>query len=214
MLILVVAVSTTTWAQMPIAAIIQAGIKKIIVAADIKIQKLQNKTLWLANAQKELENKMSKLKLDEITNWVTKQKELYREYFEELKKVKDAIAYYHRVRDIIQDQAAMVREYKAAWAVFRNDKNFTTDELNFMSGVYDGMLNESIKNLDQLMLVINSFTTQMSDAKRMEIINTAASKIEATFLDLKSFNNQNKAMSLQRSYERGEIEYSRKLYGL
>jgi hypothetical protein len=108
----------------------------------------------------------------------------------------------------------MVKEYKAAWAVFRQDKNFTADELNFMSGVYDGMLKESIENLDQLLLVINSFTTQMSDAKRLEIINTTADKIEETFLDLKSFNNQNKAMSLQRSYERGEIEYSRRLYGL
>ena len=214
LLITFLAISINSQAQFPIAEIIRAGIKKIIVAVDLKIQKLQNKTLWLQNAQKELENKMSKLKLTEIKDWVNKQKELYKDYFEELKKVKNAITYYHRVKDLIEDQAAMVKEYKAAWAVFRNDKNFTTEELNFMSGVYDGMLKESLKNLDQFFLVINSFTTQMSDAKRMEIINKAADKIEETFLDLKSFNNQNKAMSLQRSYEKGEIEYSRKLYGL
>lgn len=213
-LILFLAASVNAQAQLDIIGIIKAGIKKVIVAADIKIQKLQNKTLWLQNAQKSLENKMSKLKLTEISDWVKKQKELYAEYFEELKKVKAAITYYHRVKDLIEDQAAMVKEYKAAWAVFRVDKNFTADELKFMSGVYEGMLNENIKNLDQLFLVINSFTTQMSDAKRIEIINAAADKIEETFLDLKSFNNQNKAMSLQRSFERGEIEYSRKLYGL
>ncbi len=213
-LIIFISCSINASAQFPIAEIIKAAIKKVIVAVDLKIQKLQNKTLWLQNAQKTLENNMSKLKLTEISDWVNKQKELYREYFEELKKVKAAITYYHRVKDLIEDQAAMVKEYKAAWAGFRTDKNFTADELNFMSGVYDGMLNESIRNLDQIFLVINSFTTQMSDAKRMEIINAAADKIEETFLDLKSFNNQNKAMSLQRAYERGEIEYSRKLYGL
>jgi hypothetical protein len=213
-IIIFLSISISSSAQFPIAEIIKAAIKKVIVAVDLKIQKLQNKTLWLQNAQKVVENKMSKVKLTEISDWVNKQKELYRKYFEELKKVKDAITYYHRVRDIIEDQAAMVKEYKAAWAVFRQDKNFTADELNFMSGVYDGMLKESIENLDQLLLVINSFTTQMSDAKRLEIINTTADKIEETFLDLKSFNNQNKAMSLQRSYERGEIEYSRRLYGL
>lgn len=207
-------ISVQSDAQFAIAEIIKAGIKKVIVAVDLKIQKLQNKTIWLQNAQKTIENQMSKLKLTEITDWVNKQKELYREYFDELKKVKDAITYYHRVKDMIEDQAAMVKEYKAAWAVFRQDKNFTADELDFMSGVYNGMLNESLKNLDQFFLVINSFSTQMSDAKRMEIINNAADKVEETFLDLKSFNNQNKAMSLQRSYERGEIEYSRKLYGL
>lgn len=201
-------------AQFAIAEIIRAGIKKVIVAVDLKIQKLQNKTIWLQNAQKVIENQLSKLKLTEISDWVNKQKELYKDYFDELKKVKNAISYYHRVKDLIEDQAAMVKEYKAAWAVFRQDKNFTREELDFMTGVYDGMLKESLKNIDQFLLVINSFTTQMSDARRMEIINAAADKVEETFLDLKDFNSQNKAMSLQRSYERGEIEYSRKLYGI
>ncbi len=213
-LIVFLALSVNANAQFDIIGIIRAGIKKVIVAVDLKIQKLQNKTIILQNAQKTIENTMSKTKLTEITDWVTKQKELYREYFDELRKVKDALAYYHRVKDIITDQAAMVKEYKAAWALFRSDKNFTVDELNFMAGVYNGMLSESLKNIDQLLLVASSFTTQMTDAKRMEIIDAAADKMEETFLDLKSFNNQNKAMSLQRSYERGEIEYSKRLYGL
>lgn len=200
--------------QFAIAEIIKAGIKKVIVAVDLKIQKLQNKTIWQQNAQKVIENQLSKLKLTEISDWVRKQKDLYKNYFDELKKVKNTISYYHRVKDLIEDQAAMVKEYKDAWSVFRQDKNFTREEIDFMAGVYDGMLKESLKNLDQFLLVINSFTTQMSDAKRMEIINAAADKVEETFLDLKDFNNQNKAMSLQRSYERGEIEYSRKLYGI
>ena len=207
-------ITVQTNAQFAIAEIIRAGIKKVIVAVDLKIQKLQNKTIWLQNAQKVIENQLSKLKLTEITDWTNKQKELYQDYFDELRKVKQAIAYYHKVKDLISDQAAMVKEYKDAWAVFRQDKNFNAEELRFMEVVYTGMLNESLKNLDQFMLVINSFTTQMTDAKRLAIIDDAAAKIEETFFDLKAFNNQNKAMSLQRSYEKGEIEYSRKLYGL
>ena len=42
-----------------------------------------------------------------------------------------------------------------------------------MQQVYTGILDESVKNIDQLQLVINAFVTQMSDAKRLEIINTA-----------------------------------------
>ena len=49
-------------AQTGILEVIQAGIKKAIKAVDLKIQRLQNKTIWLQNAQKVLENKMSKLK--------------------------------------------------------------------------------------------------------------------------------------------------------
>jgi len=207
-------ISVNASAQDPISLIIKEGIKKIIVAVDLKIQKLQNKTIWLQNAQKTLENALSKTKLTEIADWVQKQRKLYDDYFQELRKVKDAITYYHRVKDIIENQSAMVKEYKAAWATFRADKNFTAEELEYMSNTYSGMMEESLKSLDQLFLVVNAFATQMSDAKRLEIINACADSIEDGFMDLKEFNNQNKMISVQRAAEKGEIDYVRKLYGL
>lgn len=206
--------SMKSQAQFPIAEIIKAGIKKVIVAVDLKIQKLQNKTIWLQNAQKTLENVLSKTKLTEISGWVEKQRKLYDDYFQELKKIKNALSYYHRIKDIIEDQVAMVKEYKAAWALFRKDRNFTAAELEYMSEIYTGMLGESVKSIDQLLMVVNAFTSQMTDAARMEIINTAADEMEKGFMDLKEFNNQNKLISLQRASARGEIEYIKKLYGL
>ena len=206
--------SVHSQAQFPIAEIIKAGIKKVIVAVDLKIQKLQNKTIWLQNAQKTLENVLSKTKLTEISGWVERQRKLYDDYFQELKKVKNALAYYHRIKDIIENQVAMVKEYKAAWTLFRQDRNFSADELAYMSEVYTGMLGESTKAIDQLLMVVNAFATQMTDAARMEIINTAADDMEKGFMDLKEFNNQNKLVSLQRAAVRGEIEYIKRLYGL
>ncbi len=203
-----------TKAQIPIADIIKAAVTKVIKAVDLQVQRLQNKTIWLQNAQKTLENKMSQLKLDEIKDWVEKQRKLYDTYYQELWKVKAALAYYQRVKDIIQRQVQMVNEYKAAWALFRQDKNFTTDELDFMYNIYTGMLDESLKNIDQLFLVANAFATQMSDAKRLEIINTVFDNMEQQFMDLKEFNDQNKMISLQRASEKGEIEYVKRLYGL
>ena len=197
-----------------IAKIIKAAVKKVIKAVDLMIQRLQNKTIWLQNAQKTLENTMSKLQLTEIGDWVEKQRKLYDDYFQELWKVKAAISYYQRVKNIIESQVAMVNEYKAAWALFRQDKNFTADELDYMYRVYTGMMEESLKNIKQLFLVVNAFATQMSDAKRLEIINTAADNMEQGFMDLKEFNNQNRIISLQRASEKGEIEYVKRLYGL
>ena len=203
-----------TKAQIPIADIIKAAVTKVIKAVDLQVQRLQNETIWLQNAQKTLENKMSELKLDEIKDWVEKQRKLYDDYFQELWKVKAALAYYQRVKDTIQRQIQMVNEYKAAWALFRQDKNFTTEELEYMYNIYTGMLDESLKNIDQLFLVANAFATQMSDAKRLEIINAVSDNMEHQFMDLKEFNNQNKMISLQRASEKGEIEYVKRLYGL
>jgi hypothetical protein len=108
----------------------------------------------------------------------------------------------------------MVNEYKAAWALFRQDKNFTKEELDYMYSIYTGMMDESLKGIDQLFLVVNAFATQMSDAKRLEIINAVSNNLEQQFVDVRDFNNQNKMLSLQRSAEKGEIEYVKRLYGL
>ncbi len=201
-------------AQDPITLIIKEGITKVIVAVDLKIQRLQNETIWLQNAQKTLENTMSKLKLEEISGWVEKQRALYDEYFQELWKVKSAFTYYQRVRDIFDRQVQMVNEYKEAWRLFRQDEQFTQSELDYMLAVYTGMFEESLQSLEQLSLVINAFATQMSDAKRMEIINDVSDNLEQSFMDLKQFNHQNKMISLQRATEKGEIETVKKLYGL
>ena len=201
-------------AQVPVIDVIKDAVKKVIKAIDLQIQRQQNKVIWLQNAQKTLENTMSKLKLDEISNWVEKQRTLYKEYYEELAKVKAVISYYHRIRDISQRQIQLVEAYHKAWNLFRQDKHFTSDELNYMGKVYSGILDESARNIDQIFLVINSFQTQMSDAKRLEIINTAADHVEVNYYDLTRFNQQNIMLSLQRAKAYNDVDVVRKLYGL
>ena len=203
-----------TQAQIPILEIIKAGIKKVIKAVDLKIQRLQNKTIWLQNAQKTLENQMSKLKLKEIGDWATKQKELYAKYFDELSKVKSAISTYQTVKDIISNQSQMVKEYSKAFNLSKQDKNFTQQEIDYMQQVYAGILNESLKSIEQVQMVITAFATQMTDAKRLAIINSASDNIEQNLTDLRQFNQQNIRISLQRSKERNDIEVVKKLYGI
>lgn len=202
-----------THAQADIVAIIKEGIKKVIKAVDLQIQRFQTETIWLQNAQKTLENTMSKLKLDDISDWVERQRKLYADYFDELWKVKEVITYYHRVKDIIEKQGQLLEQYKKAYALVQQDPNFTPKEVEYMYEVYSGIIDESIKNLDQVYLVINAFSTQMTDAKRVEIINTAADNIEHNIADLQQFNTQNMMISLQRAKEKNEIDLVKKLYG-
>ena len=201
-------------AQIPIVEIIQAGVVKVIKAIDLKIQRLRNKTIWLQNAQKTLENKMQELKLEEISDWVEKQRKLYADYYEELWRVKSAIAYYQKVKDIIHKQVQLVNEYKQASALFKQDQHFSIDDIEYMEKVYSGILDESIKNLDGLYLVINSFVTQMSDVKRLELINVAGANIEQNLTDLRQFNSQNIRLSLQRAKDQSEINAVNALYGI
>jgi hypothetical protein len=203
-----------TVAAIPILEIVKAVAKKVIKAIDLRIQKLQNKTIWLQNAQKKIENILSKLKLDEISDWTQKQKELYKNYYEELAKVKSIITYYQRIKDISEKQVRLVDEYERAWNLFQKDAHFNSSELDYMQSVYSGILNESLKNIDQIFLVLDSFTTQMSDAKRLEIINAAADQIDANYDDLTLFNRQNILLSLQRAKTEHDVKSVKQFYGI
>jgi hypothetical protein len=87
-------------------------IAKLIKALDLQVQKLQNQTLWLSQAQQVAEHQLSKLKLDEIADWQNRQKQLYAGYFHELKSVKPVVTNLPLVRHIISMQGEVVCEYK------------------------------------------------------------------------------------------------------
>ena len=201
-------------AQFVIADIIKAAVKKVIRAVDLNIQRIQNKTIWLQNAQKVVENELSKLKLTEIGDWAKKQKDLYGNYFEELWKVKNTLRTYQVVKDIVAQQFLIVQEYTRVFNLSKKDKNFTVAELDFIQKVYNGILEESLKNINQVQLVITAFSTQMTDAKRLEIIHDAADNMETNLADLRQFNQQNIRVSLQRAKERNDINVVKQLYGL
>lgn len=196
-----------------IDAVLQA-IRKAILAIDAQVQRQQTKVIWLQNAQKELENILSKTKLGEISEWTEKQRKLYDDYFKELWKVKNAISTYNRIKDIIQRQQQLVSEYKRAWGLLKGDGHFTAKELSEMYQVYTGILDESLKNLDQLILVTNSFATQMSDGKRLELIRTAGDAIDQNLTDIRMFNSRNFNISISRAQSRQQADVLKKLYGL
>jgi hypothetical protein len=212
---LLVVVFVTLPVQSSVAnPVIKEIIVKVIKAIDIAIQKLQNKTIWLKNAQKEIENILSKLKLKEIADWTEKQKEQYRKYYEELAKVKDIISTYQRIKQVLAKQKDMVKEYSRVWALLKSDKHFTVQELAFMSSVYEGILSQSVKNADQIGLIIKAMTTKMTDAKRLEQIEHAAEGLESNYDDLKLFNQQNMLLSLQRAKSSHDVRAVKSLYGL
>lgn len=201
-------------AQIPIVGLVTSAIKKVITAIDLKVQQLQNKTIALQNAEKALENKMALGNLSDISGWLDKERKLYQGYYDELQQVKKVIADYDAVKRIIQQQSQLVSEYKNAYALFKQDKNFSADELNYMGQVYNGILSESVRNLDEALLAVNSFSTQMSDAQRLQLIHSSGNRLQHNLDDLRRFNNDNRQLSLQRAQERNNMDEVRQLYGL
>lgn len=214
MLVALLSYTSQAKAQFAIAEVVKLVVKKVIRAIDLKVQRLQNQTIWLQNAQKTLENELSKFRLTEIADWSEKQRKIYDEYYQELLNVKSAVAYYQRIKTLSVKQVAMIGEYQRAWRLFQSDKHFSPAELHEMQRVYLGMLEASARNVDQIMLVINPGKTQMTDQQRLEMINKAGDRLDETFSDLKQYNNQNKILSLQRSKDLDEVSTLKRYYGI
>jgi hypothetical protein len=201
-------------AQFVVGEVIKLTITKVIKAIDLKVQRMQNQTIWLQNAQKVLENQLSRLRLAEISGWTSQQQQLYSGYYDELWKIRSVITYYQRIKDLTVKQVALVTEYNRAWGMLRQDKHFSPAELSDMQQVYNGILAASVQNLDQILLVVNSNKTQMTDEQRLELINHAGDHLDDNYDDLHRFNTQNEILSLQRSKELGDTQTTRALYGI
>lgn len=201
-------------AQVIVGSVISSTVGRVIRAIDLEVQRLQNQTIWLQNAQKALENQLSQLKLSEISDWSQKQKDLFGSYYQELWDIKTAITYYSRITELTQKQVALVNAYNQAWNLIKNDKHFTADELTYMAKVYSGILQASVNDLDQILAVIHANKTQMPDAQRLEIVNRTADHMDANYNDLQQFTTQNQLLSLERAHDENEVLTLKQYYGI
>ena len=178
-------------APIAVAEIIKQGVKRVIVAVDLRIQRLQNESIWLQNAQKTIENALSKLRLSEISDWTSRQKDLYQDYYQGLWKVKSMISQYQRLKDIAVTQKSLIEEYQKTWSVLQRSGNFSAAELQRKQKIYAGILSHSIKHLDQLAFLMRDQLTNMGDAARLDAIHDLGMQIQTNYDELRRYNRHN-----------------------
>lgn len=189
-------------------------IKEALETADLKLQRLQTQTLVFQNAEKSLENTMAGDLLDDITGWVQQQEQLFAEYYGELWQVKTALTAFSKVAQLIERQAQLVKEYQRMTSAVQQDPHFSAVEVKSMLTVYSGILNASVRNTEQLALVIQGSLTQMDDAGRLRIIDETAANIDHNYAALTQYNQENTLLSLQRAKDEGDILFIKTLYGI
>jgi conjugation system TraG family ATPase len=197
-----------------IIAIINAAVKKVIVAADLQVQRLQTQTIALQDAEKALENSMAGDLLDDITGWVQDQEDLYGAYYQELWQVKSALSSYGKAAALIGRQVNLVKEEERDWAAVQHDPHFSVAELGHIGRVYAGILGEAGRNVQQLQLVVTAFVTQMDDAGRLRLIDEGNRDLDRNERDLREFTQENSLLSLARAKDEADILSIKAIYNL
>jgi hypothetical protein len=139
---------------------------------------------------------------------------IHKTFLDGLMQVSPAVRKYKRVADIISYQLRIVKEYKAAFNGFKDDKQFTASEIDYVGKVYSNLLKESLKNLDELAMVITAGKLRMSDDERLQAIDRIYLSIEDQYSFLNDFNGNTAMLALQRKSEQVQIELSRRIYGI
>lgn len=138
---------------------------------------------------------------------------LHKGFLDALMEVSPVVKRYKRITDIVNYQLLIVKRYKAALAQFKADDVFTVPEILYMEKVYNNLFHESLKNLDELFMVITAGQLRMSDDERMRAIDKIYARIEDQFAFLEDFNSSTAYLSLQRKAEQAELNTMKKLHG-
>lgn len=139
---------------------------------------------------------------------------LHEAFIDGLFIVSPTVRQYPRVEDIINDQAMLVSEYQSAWRSFRQDKHFSPDEFGYMLTVYNNLISASLKNLSDLSMIVTDSQLRMSDAERLAAIDRIFTDSHGQLSFLRSFNDRNYRIAVQRSREASDRQNIKKLYGI
>ncbi|TWI79049.1 hypothetical protein IQ13_3441 [Lacibacter cauensis] len=137
---------------------------------------------------------------------------LHKVFLDGLADVSPAVKKYKRIADIIDYQLRIVNDSKKVLQQFRSDKQFNTTELNYLATVYDNLIHQTLKHVEELLLVVTAGKLRMSDDERLAAIDRIFVSVESQYSFVREFSNSTKLLSLQRKSEQQQIDRMRLLH--
>jgi len=137
---------------------------------------------------------------------------LHEAFLDALLEVSPTVRNYHKVAGIISMQIKLMQEQSAALSRFQVSGNFSNEELGYIGRIYGNLLEESLKDLNELTVIITAGEVRMSDNERLEAIDRIYDDVQEKLLFLGDFNNTTSVLSLQREKEQHDTESMHNMY--
>ena len=137
---------------------------------------------------------------------------LHEVFLDGLMVVSPEVKKYRRVGDIISAQRSIVSEYKAALRAFQGAAVFNSSELDYVEKVYASLFEASLKNLEDLAMVITSSKLRMSDEERLKAIDRIFLDTSDKLEFLRDFNRGALVLFKQKQKEHRELAELKRIY--
>lgn len=135
-------------------------------------------------------------------------------FLDGLMAISPAVRNYKRIPFIIQYQQLLLKEYKQAYNRFRRDPNFSPEEIGYLANVYSFLFDASLKNIDELMMIITASQLRMSDDERLQAIDRIFFDMEDKLIFLRAFNSNTQVLAIQRAKSQNDIKTIQQLYNI
>lgn len=139
---------------------------------------------------------------------------LHQVFLDGLWLVSPTVRKYWKITDIINKQVQLIKEYKSAFSNCKSSGLFNPDETAYLGQVYGNLFNQSLKSLDDLTIVLTANKLRMSDDERLSGIDKIYSDMQDKLQFLRSFNNHNTILLLQRKKEQSDVGQINRLFSV
>lgn len=136
---------------------------------------------------------------------------LHRHFISSLKNVNPKIRNSAKVADIIAGQLRILKQTKATIKAVKENGQFTVEEIDYCETVFNNLLRECSKTIDELLQVNTSGELEMNDAERIKRIDVLYQDMQNKHAFSASFSEEMAILSLQRLSEKVEIDFSKKI---
>ncbi len=137
---------------------------------------------------------------------------LHQAYFNSLSNVNPAIKNDPKVNRILTYQTEITTCFNNMFTRVNGSKELTADESNYLKIVYNNLLGECNKDLDELSLVITNGKVKMTDDERIKRIDKLHTDMQDKYQFAQSFTNQAIILTVQRKHQQNDVQTLQQLY--
>jgi len=139
---------------------------------------------------------------------------LHHNFFTSLTAVNPRIKTYSKVAAIVAMQISIASHIHAVIKDCKKAKQLTSAELDYLQQVFNNLLDDCGKNLDELIALITDGGQQMKDDERIKRIDKLYVDMQDKQVFAQSFSHSAKGLSVQRRKDKYDIEIIKKINGL
>lgn len=139
---------------------------------------------------------------------------LHSDHFASLLTVNPQIRAYTKVADIIGLQVIILKEYKKSMTQMKSSAWFSSEDIDYATGVLTRLLNDCAEQVDQLMLILSNNQIEMTDDERIKRVEQIYDTVQDQYTFEKHFNNSIGILERQRMKGHLEIQTIQSFYGI